>query len=130
MNESCNTTLPPFLLTGIARESEWVGTRDYSALLCIPEALRFVSRELGGLQALLQQNHGQAWWAAEMLARAWHTFIGAPKKMCSAMAMVGLPADCRVKSEDDAKHLRCLAANGETWPSEQAKFFSEVPPGL
>ncbi|KAL4569707.1 hypothetical protein LXL04_025349 [Taraxacum kok-saghyz] len=37
---------------GLAIESSWIGTRDYSAQLVVPEALEFVNRFEGGLDGI------------------------------------------------------------------------------
>ncbi|EPS58025.1 hypothetical protein M569_16792, partial [Genlisea aurea] len=91
---------------GLAMESSWIGTRDYSAQLVLPDVMNFVSRFQGGIEGIMQRNHGNVVEMANMLAEAWGTELGAPPEMCSSMAMVGLPARLRVESNSDALNLR------------------------
>ncbi|KAI3511158.1 hypothetical protein L1887_18302 [Cichorium endivia] len=37
---------------GLAIESSWIGTRDYSAQLVVPESLEFVNRFEGGIDGI------------------------------------------------------------------------------
>ncbi|KAG8369021.1 hypothetical protein BUALT_Bualt15G0106900 [Buddleja alternifolia] len=95
---------------GLAMESAWIGTRDYSAQLVLPEVLEFVSRFDGGIEGIMKRNHDTVVEMAEMLINSWGTELGAPPEMCPSMAMVGLPACLGIKSDSDAlklrKHLR------------------------
>ncbi|KAI3445481.1 hypothetical protein Pfo_002146 [Paulownia fortunei] len=95
---------------GLAMESAWTGTRDYSAQLVLPEVMEFVSRFEGGIEGIMRRNHETVVEMAKMLVEAWGTELGAPPEMCSSMAMVGMPACLGIKSDSDAlklrKHLR------------------------
>ncbi|KAK9202059.1 hypothetical protein WN944_017268 [Citrus x changshan-huyou] len=91
---------------GLPIESAWIGTRDYSAQLVIPSAVKFVSRFEGGIDGIMQRNHEQALKMARMLANAWGTSLGSPPEICAAMVMVGLPSRLRVMGEGDALRLR------------------------
>ncbi|KAJ0524486.1 putative isopenicillin-N epimerase [Helianthus annuus] len=95
---------------GIAIESSWVGTRDYSAQLVVPDALEFVNRFENGIDGIRKWNHEKVGEMAEMLVEAWGTNLGTPLDMCASMAMVGLPVCLGIGSESDAlklrKHLR------------------------
>ncbi|XP_051144871.1 probable L-cysteine desulfhydrase, chloroplastic [Andrographis paniculata] len=95
---------------GLAMESSWVGTRDYSAQLVLPEVMEFVDRFEGGIKGIMKRNHETVVEMAQMLAEAWGTELGAPPEMCGSLAMVGMPPRLGIGSDSDAlllrKHLR------------------------
>ncbi|KAI3752054.1 hypothetical protein L2E82_23182 [Cichorium intybus] len=91
---------------GLAIESSWIGTRDYSAQLVVPEALEFVNRFEGGIDGIMKWNHQKVIEMADMLAKSWGTNLGTPPDMCSSMAMVGLPACLEIMSDSDGLKLR------------------------
>ncbi|KAK1318617.1 hypothetical protein QJS10_CPB04g01102 [Acorus calamus] len=103
---------------GIADESAWIGTRDYSAQLVVPEVVDFVNRFEGGIEGIRRRNHEEVMKMGEMLVDAWKTCLGAPKEMCSSMAMVGLPACLKITCEGDTMRLRRYL---------REKFGVEVP---
>ncbi|KAK4402084.1 putative L-cysteine desulfhydrase, chloroplastic [Sesamum angolense] len=72
---------------GLAIESSWTGTRDYSPQLVLPEVMEFVSRFDGGIEGIMRRNHETVVEMAQMLVEAWGTELGAPPEMCSSMAM-------------------------------------------
>lgn len=85
--------------SGIVAECSWVGTRDYSALVAVPEAIKFVKDLTGSIEDYSQQNHCKVVAMAEMLASAWGTHLGTPPEMCAAMAMIALPATLNISSQ-------------------------------
>ncbi|CAA0816565.1 Probable L-cysteine desulfhydrase- chloroplastic [Striga hermonthica] len=91
---------------GLAMESAWIGTRDYSAQLVLPEVMEFVDRFDGGLQGIMKRNHEKVVEMAEMLAASWGTELGAPPEMCASLAMVGLPSCLGIRGDSDALSLR------------------------
>ncbi|KAI3506532.1 hypothetical protein L1887_21091 [Cichorium endivia] len=91
---------------GLAIESAWIGTRDYSSQLLVPEVIDFINRFEGGIEGIRNRNHEAVVEMAEMLAKAWGTSLGSPPEMCPSMAMVGLPSSLGVLSDDDASRLR------------------------
>lgn len=91
---------------GLAMESAWIGTRDYSPQLVMPEVMEFVSRFEGGIEGIMRRNHEKVVEMAKMLVEAWGTELGTPPDMCSSMAMVGLPPCLGIKSDADALKLR------------------------
>ncbi|KAL4342159.1 hypothetical protein GQ457_08G009170 [Hibiscus cannabinus] len=91
---------------GLATESSWIGTRDYSAQLVVPKVLEFVNRFEGGIDGIKRRNHDAVVDMGEMLAKAWGTQLGCPPHMCSSMVMVGLPACLHVSSDQDSWKLR------------------------
>ncbi|XP_057963151.1 probable L-cysteine desulfhydrase, chloroplastic [Malania oleifera] len=91
---------------GLAIESAWIGTRDYSAQLVVPSAFEFVNRFEGGIDGIKRRNHEAVVEMGEMLAKAWGTNLGSPPEMCASMIMVGLPACLGILSEADTLKLR------------------------
>lgn len=91
---------------GLAIESAWIGTRDYSAQLVVPKVLQFVNRFEGGIEGIKKRNHKIVVEMGEMLVKAWGTHLGCPAEMCSSMVMVGLPVSLGISSESDALKLR------------------------
>ncbi|RYR02036.1 hypothetical protein Ahy_B06g080886 isoform A [Arachis hypogaea] len=91
---------------GLAVESAWIGTRDYSAQLVVPAALEFVNRFQGGIEGIKKRNHDAVVEMGEMLAQSWGTHLGSPPDMCGSMIMVGLPTSLGIACDDDALGLR------------------------
>ncbi|KAI4364641.1 hypothetical protein MLD38_020703 [Melastoma candidum] len=91
---------------GLAVESAWIGTRDYSSQLVVPSALEFVNRFEGGIEGIKERNHKKVVEMGEMLAKAWGTNLGSPADMCASMVMVGLPTCLGIESESDTLKLR------------------------
>lgn len=91
---------------GLAIESSWIGTRDYSSQLVIPSVLEFVNRFEDGIEGIMTRNHETVVKMGEMLAKSWGTNLGAPPDMCASMIMVGLPSRLCITSENDAVRLR------------------------
>ncbi|GAB5355749.1 hypothetical protein AAMO2058_000232200 [Amorphochlora amoebiformis] len=82
---------------GLQQEALWTGTRDYSAMLCVPDAIEFLQnwRSEDGNTAQ-QHNHQGVVRAAKMLSEAWET---QPQdlELVSSMAMVELPKSLHVQ---------------------------------
>ncbi|KAG5394492.1 hypothetical protein IGI04_024455 [Brassica rapa subsp. trilocularis] len=110
---------------GLAVESTWVGTRDYSAQLVVPSILEFVNRFEGGIDGIKRRNHESVVEMGEMLVKSWGTQLGCPPEMCASMVMVGLPVSLGVSSETDAVRLRNLLR--ERFSIEIPTYFR--PPG-
>ncbi|KAA8542989.1 hypothetical protein F0562_021516 [Nyssa sinensis] len=91
---------------GLAIESAWIGTRDYSSQLIVPSVLDFVNRFEGGIEGIRKRNHDAVVEMGKMLAKAWETNLGSPPDMCPGMIMVGLPASLGILSDFDALKLR------------------------
>nr|GMD10669.1 probable L-cysteine desulfhydrase, chloroplastic [Ipomoea batatas] len=91
---------------GLPIESTWIGTRDYSAQLVVPQVMALLSKVEGGIEGIRRRNHEKVVEMAEMLANSWGTNLGAPREMCSSMAMVGMPACLGISSDSDALRLR------------------------
>ncbi|KAA8536689.1 hypothetical protein F0562_029167 [Nyssa sinensis] len=91
---------------GLAMESAWIGTRDYSAQLVVPEVMEFVNRFEGGIDGIRKRNHDKVVEMGEMLVKSWGTNLGSTPDMCSSMVMVGMPACLGISSDSDALNLR------------------------
>ncbi|CAL4957082.1 unnamed protein product [Urochloa decumbens] len=96
---------------GLPMESAWIGVRDYSAQLVVPDAVDFMSRFEGGIEGISRRNHEKVVEMGKMLAEAWGTFLGSPPEMCGSMVMVGLPGCLGVGSDDDGMRLRDMLRN-------------------
>ncbi|XP_010524829.1 PREDICTED: probable L-cysteine desulfhydrase, chloroplastic [Tarenaya hassleriana] len=103
---------------GLAIESAWVGTRDYSAQLVVPSISEFINRFEGGIDGIKKRNHEAVVEMGLMLSKAWGTQLGCPPEMCASMIMVGLPSCLGVTSDSDALKLRTLL---------RERFSIEVP---
>ncbi|KAH9670267.1 putative L-cysteine desulfhydrase [Citrus sinensis] len=73
---------------GLPIESAWIGTRDYSAQLVIPQASEFVNRFEGGIEGIKKRNHKAVVEMGKMLAKAWGTHLGSPPEMEPGDGMV------------------------------------------
>ncbi|XP_024186962.1 probable L-cysteine desulfhydrase, chloroplastic [Rosa chinensis] len=91
---------------GLAIESSWIGTRDYSPSLVVPSVVEFTNRFEGGIEGIKRRNHDAVVEMGKMLAKAWGTNLGSPPDMCASMIMVRLPACLGISSNDDALKLR------------------------
>ncbi|KAK9692105.1 hypothetical protein RND81_09G241000 [Saponaria officinalis] len=91
---------------GLPVESAWIGTRDYSSQLVVPEVLKFVERFEGGIEGIMKRNHEKVIEMGEMLVKAWGTHLGCSPEMCASMVMVGLPNELGISSDKDAMKLR------------------------
>ncbi|XP_058100523.1 probable L-cysteine desulfhydrase, chloroplastic [Magnolia sinica] len=91
---------------GLAIESAWIGNRDYSAQLVVPEAIEFINRFEGGIEGIRKRNHEAVVEMGQMLVKSWGTHLGTPPNMCTSMIMVGLPGCLRISSDRDTLKLR------------------------
>ncbi|XP_010455023.1 PREDICTED: probable L-cysteine desulfhydrase, chloroplastic [Camelina sativa] len=103
---------------GLAVESSWVGTRDYSAQLVVPSILEFVNRFEGGIDGIKKRNHESVVEMGQMLVKSWGTQFGCPPEMCASMIMVGLPVCLGVSSDSDVSKLRTFL---------RERFHIEIP---
>ena len=103
---------------GLAIESAWIGTRDYSPQLVVPSVLEFINRFEDGIEGIKRRNHEEVVKIGKMLANAWGTDLGCPPEMCASMIMIGLPACLGISSEKDTLNLRTHL---------REKFGVEVP---
>lgn len=74
---------------GFVTEFDWVGTRDASPQLALPDALAFIERL--GIERVRQRNHRLAVDSGRQLAEAWGTEVGTPPGLTGSMITVRLP---------------------------------------
>jgi len=74
---------------GFTEAFDWPGAKDFGPWLSMSEALAFQDHH--GAKRIRTYTHDLARKAAELLSQRWHTPLGAPPSMCSAMASVALP---------------------------------------
>lgn len=72
-------------------EFDWCGTGDFSATLCVPEALEFLRAQLGSVEALMERNHALAVEGRKLLLHTLSLEPPAPEHMLGSMATVSLP---------------------------------------
>jgi isopenicillin-N epimerase len=73
-------------------ELDWVGTDDYTAMLCVPAALRFLGRVFpGGWPELMQRNRTLALSARRKLAAALGVRPPCPDELIGTLAALPLP---------------------------------------
>ena len=75
---------------GMAREFDWVGTRDLAPWLALPAALSFVAEH--GLDRIATHNRALIADATAMIEQRWGVQAGAPPAMRPFMAALPMPA--------------------------------------
>jgi isopenicillin-N epimerase len=88
---------------GFPDSFDWIGTRDPSAWLTLPDALAF--GDAIGWERIRAHNDALAAAMAEMIARRWGTEIGAAPDLRAAMATIRVPGT-RAASDEAAQALR------------------------
>jgi isopenicillin-N epimerase len=104
-------------------EFDWTGTRDMSAFLAIPYALRYLDGLVpGGFAALMPMNHALAVEARRILADRMDVDVPCPDDMVGSMAALPLPdaADGAAESLHAALH--------DQWRIEVPIFAWPAPP--
>jgi isopenicillin-N epimerase len=88
-----------------AAEFEWLGTRDPSAWLAIPSALRFMERI--GWSHIQAHNRAMAKWAQEMLCARWQVEpLTRNRSLLGSMATMILPGKLADLNEEQARRLQ------------------------
>lgn len=95
-----------FLDQGIIKEFGWQGTRDISAWLAVPYAIKYLAGI--GWDAVMSHNHALAVWANEMLCEKWNVRSISPREgsMLGSMATVPLPAPLEFISTEQVLKLQ------------------------
>eukprot|EP00658_Telonema_sp_P-2_P009799 TRINITY_DN13644_c0_g1_i2.p1 TRINITY_DN13644_c0_g1~~TRINITY_DN13644_c0_g1_i2.p1 ORF type:complete len:243 (-),score=61.91 TRINITY_DN13644_c0_g1_i2:264-992(-) len=88
---------------GLAAECRLLGTRDYSAMLAVPAAVKFW-REMGGDQ-IAARNRELVLWAARELTASWGGEMGCAEDMVGSTVMVSLPREIPA-TEQTAKWVK------------------------
>jgi isopenicillin-N epimerase len=74
------------------RDFDYVGTNDYTGILCVPHAIDALTKLLpGGLPELMRRNHELALTARDIVCRALQVDAPAPDEMHGSMASIPLP---------------------------------------
>ena len=90
---------------GFAAEFEWLGTRDPSAWLAVPSALRYVARL--GWERVRGHNWHMATWASHMLSGRWGVErLIVQESMHGSMATIPLPGKLASLTEEQARSLQ------------------------
>ncbi len=77
-------------------EFDWMGTADPSAVLTVPDAIRFLGSLLpGGWNEIRERNHALALEGRRLLADALGAEMPCPDEMIGSMAAIALPASNR-----------------------------------
>jgi selenocysteine lyase/cysteine desulfurase len=130
-SNSPTTNFSPAALAGLSefeRRFQYTGTRDYTPLIAVRDALLF--RERVGEAAILGYNHGMAVWAQDWLAAVWRTETLVPPNCTGFMAHARVPLRSpaaallmnRILKEDHAIHVMAFSLParkhlGESQPS-------------
>jgi isopenicillin-N epimerase len=70
----------------------WDGTHDYSAYICVKDALEYMPSIInGGWQTIKTKNHELVWTAATKIANAFNVDIPAPKEMIGSICNIPMP---------------------------------------
>ena len=91
-SNSVTTNFDPNALAGLSeyeRRFQYTGTKDYTPLVAVGDALRWRSKV--GEANILGYNHGLAVWAQEFLSNAWGTETLVPAECTAFMAHVRVP---------------------------------------
>lgn len=89
-------------------EFDWQGSDDYTAMLTVPVALRFmVGLRPGGLGQLMAENHRKVLDARRRLADVLKTALPCPDDLIGALAALPLPP----RSENDPRPSRPVPAH-------------------
>jgi isopenicillin-N epimerase len=70
----------------------WDGTHDYSAYICVKDALAHMPTLInGGWDAIKKHNHELVWQAATKIANAFNVTLPAPKEMIGSICNIPMP---------------------------------------
>ncbi len=120
---------------GFTAEFDWVGTRDASPQLALPDALAFLERL--GPERVRSHNHRLAVEAGQRLAAAWGTQVGAPPGLTGSMVTVRLPDGLGTTQADGLELRRRLlderriqvpinALAGGLWARVSAQVYTHM----
>lgn len=120
---------------GFTEAFDWPGTKDFSAWLAVPEALRHRGTLGDGGIQLYTRDLAQR--AAGLLRDRWDTMTGAPLDMFSSMATVALPVDSPATAAAAADLRKTLRSdyrievhvtpfNGRLWVRLSAYLYNEI----
>jgi L-cysteine desulfhydrase len=87
---------------GLAAESRWPGTRDFSSFMAAPAAIQYLEKWRapdGSGRTSIEYNKDECWRHAKMLADAFCTELPVPAEMCASMTMVQCPPNLVVNDK-------------------------------
>ncbi len=121
---------------GMAEEFDWVGTRDLSAWLAAPAAVRFM--EDLGAKRVRDWTHGLRKRGAELIRQAWGTAAPVPDEMLAALATLDPP--CHIPGDvDSARSVQAallerhqivvpvVPFGNKSWIRISAQIFNDEP---
>ena len=118
---------------GFAAEFDWTGTRDFSAWLCVPEALDFLVAL--GPARVRAYNHRLAIGAAQRISKAWGTPLDGPTELHGSLIAIRLPDALQ---RDEAPQLMeqifarqrivvaIMPVAGELWARISAQAYNDA----
>ncbi len=120
---------------GFHEEFDWTGTRDPSPALCVPAAIEFAERRLGGFSAIRAVQSAKRREAEAIIVAAWGTPPVAPPSMLAALQTLELPFHA-VPTEGPAIHDALVARHrvevpifpfaGRCWCRISAQVYTTV----
>ena len=129
------TNFDPAALAGLTefeRRFQYTGTRDYTPLIAVKDALDFrASAIAGGEAAIVGYNRSTAIWAQEWLAAVWRTETLLPAECTAFMAHARVPVATqaaatllnRTLKEDRAIHVMAFALAPRAHRGESAPTY-------
>ena len=88
-------------------EFDWQGTRDPTAILCIPKSIETLkSMVSGGFDEIIEHNNSLALKARNLLCESLGTDPPTPDSMISAMATIDLPGTCLLYTSPSPRDQR------------------------
>ena len=100
----------------------WTGTGDPTPFLAIPDALRFIDTELGGLAAMQSANHDLVRGAARIVSGASGLVPCAPDDMTGTMVSFVLPADAPADLDAGLRDRWGVEVPLIEWPETGQRF--------
>ena len=116
---------------GYSAEFDWVGTRDFSSWLAMPDALRFL-RQLGPAR-VRSYNHKLVVRKAEEIATVWNTCVDGPPQLHGSLMAIRLPRQLQKRdsrqlmTEILARHRTVVAVmpiHGALWARISAQVYN------
>ncbi len=112
-------------------EFDWQGTRDPTAILCIPKSIETLeSMVSGGFDEIMERNNSLALKARNLLCESLGTDPPTPDSMISAMATIDLPGTYSGGADimGDPLHNKLLDEFGIQvpvfpWPHHEMRYF-------
>ena len=107
----------------------YTGTRDYTAMYSIPDAMTFINTRLGGLHRMQNYNRSLLKEGCDLLVREWNSSYLVPESMTAFMSNVILPIEAQTREVCSIIQKRLMEDNkismiyGEVTSSNNTKIF-------